>query len=74
MAQMNANPNPSTRQAYSIEETAQQLSVGRNTIYNLLNNGELKSLRIGARRVIPANEITRLLNESRVSEGPQKEG
>ncbi len=69
---MTTNSNHPARQAYSIEETAQQLSVGRNTIYNLLNNGELKSLRIGARRVIPANEITRLLNESRVSEGPAK--
>ncbi len=71
---MTANLNNPTRQAYSIEETAHRLSVGRNSVYNLLNTGELKSLRIGARRLIPADEITRLLNESRASEGPQKEG
>lgn len=68
---MKNNPN-SPKLTYSIDEVAQKLSLGRNTIYNLLNNGELKSLRIGARRVIPADEITRLLNHSRVSESPAK--
>ncbi len=60
------------KRAYSIDETAHQLSIGRNSVYNLINAGELKSLRIGARRVIPVDEITRLLNQSRVAGSPAK--
>lgn len=64
--------NSANKQAYSVEEAAKQLSVGRNAIYDLLNGGELKSLRIGARRLIPASEISNLLSRAEASTGSPK--
>jgi hypothetical protein len=40
--------------AYSVCDFAKKCSVGRNLIYNSINSGELKTILIGARRVITA--------------------
>lgn len=46
------------RDAYTIEEARQRLGgIARQTVYNLIHAGELRSLSIGARRLIPASAI-----------------
>ncbi|MGQ0445951.1 MAG: helix-turn-helix domain-containing protein [Beijerinckiaceae bacterium] len=72
MAKMQLNTSNLSKAAYSIAETAQLCSVGRNAIYNLINSGQMKSIRIGARRLISAAEIARLLNESQESKRTPK--
>jgi len=48
-----------TRELYSIEEARSLLGgISRVTLYELLNNGELSSVTIGRRRLIPAGAIT----------------
>lgn len=42
---------------YSVEETAHALGVGRTTVYELLSNGELESIKVGRRRIIPADAV-----------------
>jgi excisionase family DNA binding protein len=42
---------------YSIEEAAQSLGVGRTTVYDLMNSGDLESVKVGRRRIIPADAI-----------------
>jgi excisionase family DNA binding protein len=42
------------RLAYSPDEAARALGVGRTTIYDLMSRGALKRAKIGARTVIPA--------------------
>lgn len=38
---------------YTVEETAESLSIGRTAVYQLLNSGQLESVHIGrARRVV----------------------
>ena len=38
---------------YTVEETAESLSIGRTAVYQLLNSGQLVSVHIGrARRVV----------------------
>lgn len=41
----------------SVNDAANILSVGRTTIYGLLNNGELKGVKVGSRRLIPDESI-----------------
>ena len=42
----------------TIEQAAEALGVGRTTVYKLLKNGDLGSVRIGRSRRIPAEHIT----------------
>ena len=58
-------PSHDTRPvAYSINEAAAALSVSRAFIYNLWRRGELRIVKVGARSLIPAAELDRLLDES----------
>jgi excisionase family DNA binding protein len=41
----------------SIPEAARLLATGRSTAYDLVNKGELRTVSIGARRLIPAEEL-----------------
>lgn len=52
------------REAFTVDETAFALHVGRVTVYKLLNEGRLRRVKIGTRTVIPRSEIDRLLNGS----------
>ena len=39
----------------SITETCERLGVGRTTVYGLIAEGELESVKVGRRRLIPAS-------------------
>jgi len=52
--------NASTSPAFlTLAETAERWRVCRQTIGNLIAQGDLKSMRIGRRQLIPASEIER---------------
>jgi excisionase family DNA binding protein len=44
------------------EEVAQALNVGRSTVFELLRTGELRSVKIGALRRIPADAVAEYLD------------
>lgn len=48
--------------AYSINETAKALSLGRTSVYALIGDGRLDAFKIGRRRLVKAESIRRLLN------------
>jgi excisionase family DNA binding protein len=50
------------RAAYSVDETAELLGCCSASIYRALRRGELESVMLGGRRLIPAHTITKLLN------------
>jgi len=50
-------PGP-TRTLLSVEAAATQLSIGRTTMYALLKNGDVASIRIGRLRRVPAEALT----------------
>ena len=50
------------RQAFSIAETCAMLNITRPTVYKLLGEGRLRSVKIGTRRLIVGDSITELLN------------
>lgn len=47
---------------YRINDAAKALSLGRSTIYKLINEGKLKSVTIAGRTLIPRAEIERLIS------------
>ena len=48
--------------AFSVAETARRLTVSRDVVYVLLNEGRLRSVSIGRRRVIPASSLAAFLD------------
>ena len=49
------------RFAYSINETARALSLGRTSIYAMIADGRLESFKLGRRSLIKAESIKRLV-------------
>ena len=49
--------------AFSPAEAAAALGVGRSTIFELLADGRLKRVKIGAKTVIPRSSLLALLGE-----------
>lgn len=47
--------------AYSIKEAVQASSLGRTTIYSHIAAGRLRAIRVGGRRVIPADSLHALM-------------
>ena len=48
--------------AYSIREACEASSLGKTTIYSLINASRLKAVRVGGRTVIPAGSLRALIN------------
>lgn len=46
------------RLAVRVEEAAEMLGLGRSTVFELLKDGSLASIKVGKRRLIPIQEIT----------------
>ena len=49
------------RLAYSINDTAKTLSLGRTSIYALINEGKLDAFKLGRRTLIKGESIRRLI-------------
>ena len=49
------------RLTYTIPEAAQAIGIGKSTLYGLINNGELRTIRLGKRVLIPRDSILELL-------------
>lgn len=49
--------------ALSIANAVRVSGLGRSTLYNLMNDGRLKSVKIGGRRLIPFAELERLVRD-----------
>ncbi len=53
--------NDPQRRTYTVEEAAQILGISRSLAYECVKNGEIASLRLGSRIVIPAHVINGLV-------------
>lgn len=49
------------RQTYTVAEVAKILGIGRNTAYDACNTGEIRTIRVGGRILIPRAAIDELL-------------
>lgn len=53
----------SAKLTYKPEEASPLLGIGRNTVYELLRSGRLRSIRIGRKIIIPASAINEFLSK-----------
>jgi len=53
---------------YSVEEAGPILGVVRTTVFEKIATGELESVKIGRRRIIPADALRRFLDELRADQ------
>jgi excisionase family DNA binding protein len=49
------------RKAYTVAEAQHLLSIGRNSMYQLISTGEIHSVRKGRRILVPESAIDRYL-------------
>lgn len=54
-------PDPRERPVLSVEEAGRILGLGRSASYEAVRKGEIPSLRLGRRRVVPTAALRRLL-------------
>ncbi|HVM78292.1 MAG TPA: helix-turn-helix domain-containing protein [Stellaceae bacterium] len=54
------NPQRPARLAYTIDETAEALKLGRTSVYNLVREGKLRALKFGRATRIPIEDVRRL--------------
>ncbi len=52
------------RQTYTVTEVAKILGIGRNTAYEVCRNGEIPTIRVGGRILIPRAVIDDLLESA----------
>ena len=55
-------PSPD-RLAYPIPEALERVPIGRTTLYRLISAGTIRTITIGARRLIPAEELAKLASQ-----------
>ena len=48
----NETPEATNKLVYSVNEAAEQLSIGRTMAFHLISSGELGSIKIGSRRLV----------------------
>jgi excisionase family DNA binding protein len=49
-----------SRLTLSIRESAYALGISQRGLYNLIDGGKLKTIRLGRRRLVPREELERL--------------
>ena len=47
----------------TVDEAAERLRVSRWTLYNLIRSNQLRTVKIGRRRLVPANALAECLDQ-----------
>ena len=55
------------RLTFSIAEAATAAGISRATVYRLIDRGELRTVKLGDRRLVPRVELERLCNAERAA-------
>jgi excisionase family DNA binding protein len=58
------------RLAYSVDEAAAVLGIARETIYELIRTGQLRSRKAGSRRIIGRHHLLEFLDSGSVADTP----
>ncbi|GLY83347.1 helix-turn-helix domain-containing protein [Actinoallomurus iriomotensis] len=48
---------------FTIDEAAERLRVSRWTLYNLIRTNQLRTIKLGRRRLVPASALTECLDQ-----------
>lgn len=55
------------RIAYAVPESARMLGISRRGLYRLIEDGTLRTVTLGRRRLVPADELSRLIQPREVA-------
>jgi excisionase family DNA binding protein len=69
-ARAEGNPGTPRRLAYSVEEAADLLGIGRTFMFHLVATGQIESFKIGSRRKIHRDAIDGYLSRLRAEQSP----
>ena len=53
--------HPDEKRAYRVNEAVAAYGISRGTIYKLIKSGALPSIRVGGRRLLPADALEALI-------------
>ena len=56
--------------ANQIPQACARLGIGRTAFYELLKSGEIRSIKVGTRTLIPESELQRFITERMASQVP----
>lgn len=62
------------RRVYTVEEAAEILRIKRTLMYQLLAGGRVRSLKVGARRLVPAEAIEAFIRAGLEAAGDGEDG
>jgi len=51
-----------TAQLHTVETVQQRLSVGRSTVFSLIASGELRSVKVGRRRLVTESSLAEFID------------
>ncbi len=57
----------SDRKTITVDEAAKALGIGRNTAYEAVRRGEIPSIKIGKRLLVPVVALERMLTDEAVN-------
>jgi excisionase family DNA binding protein len=63
-AELATDPNAGPEHLLSIDEAAATLGIGRSTLYQELDAGRIRSLKVGRRRLVPSSAIAERIGKS----------
>ena len=63
---------PAERQTLTVEEAARVLGISRSSAYEAVRRGELPTVKIGRRYVVPRVALERLLNQAGQTAAPYR--
>ena len=57
-------PNELPPLAYQVSPFCRRIGIARSTFYELVRKGEIRTVTLGGRRLVPATEVARLLGNA----------
>ena len=63
MASRTEQSQPAERLTYSVEEAARLLGISRNSAYEAVRRGEIPTIRIGRRILIPRSRLEAMMDQ-----------
>ena len=60
----NSNPQPVERRTLTIKETAASLGISDWMVYEMVKRGELKTIRVGKRILVPVSALDQFVSEN----------
>ena len=53
--------NPAAKLLYDVNEVAELLGLGRSKLYSYVQSGQLRSIKVGRRRKVPADAVSEFI-------------